>query len=152
MLQTKPQDTGQGALLATFLLRGAHYAVNAAAVQEVIRLGSWTAIHHAPDEVVGVVNLRGRIVTIIDVGAKLGFHRLPPTSGDRVFIVEDRGEFIGLLVEGGGEVVEVEESQMGPPPANVAPLRRRFFQGVYRVGSLAITLVDVAQILSAGTQ
>ena len=148
MSQTQPSRAAQANLLATFFIRDANCALDAAGVQEVIRLGRLTPVRHAPEEVVGIVNLRGRIVTVLDVGLKLGFDKALPGPDSRVFIVEDRNEFIGLLVDRVGEVVEVEGDQMGPPPANVSPAQRRFFKGVHRVGRQVITLVDVDQLLA----
>ena len=152
MSQTLRSQAGQASLLATFFIRDAHCALDAAGVQEVVRLGRLTAVRHAPAEVVGVVNLRGRIVTILDVGLTLGFDKAVPGPDSRVFIIDDRNEFIGLLVDRVGEVVEVEAGQMGPPPANVSQVQRRFFKGVHRVGRQVITLVDVDRILAGCAQ
>lgn len=152
MSQTQPPQAGQASLLATFFIRDAHCALDAAGVQEVIRLGPLTPVCHAPEEVLGIVNLRGRIMTILDVGLKLGFDKVVPGPDSRVFIIDDRSEFIGLLVDRVGEVVEVEGDRMGPPPANVSLAQRRFFKGVHRVGGQVITLVDVDRILAGCAQ
>ena len=152
MSQTLQLQAGQANLLATFFIRDAHCALDAAGVQEVIRLGPLTPICHASEEILGVLNLRGRIVTILDVGLTLGFEKVVPGPDSRIFIIEDRGEFIGLLVDRVGEVVEVEGSRMGPPPANVSQAQGRFFKGVHRVGRQVITLVDVDQILAGSGQ
>jgi purine-binding chemotaxis protein CheW len=69
--------------------------------------------------VAGIVNLRGRIVTIIDLGLRLGFPPVEPRAENRIFIMEDRNEFIGLLVDRVDEVVEIERDQWQPPPASV---------------------------------
>ena len=135
-------------LLATFFIRDAHCALDAAGVQEVIRLGPVTSVRHAPDEILGIVNLRGRIVTILDVGLKLGFAPVPTGPDCRVVIIEDRKEFIGLLVDRVGEVVEIEGARLEPPPANVSRTHCRFFRGVYRVNGKVITLMDVHQLLA----
>ena len=152
MVQPIVNTTAAGTLLATFFIRGGHCGVDAAGVQEVIRLGPLTPFRHAPEEVLGIVNLRGRIVTILDVGLKLGFAGIVIRPENRIFIVEDRGEFIGLLVDRVGEVVEMEDGRVEPPPANVPYSRSRFFRGVYRTERQVITLVDVSQVLAEGTQ
>ncbi|MGA2114791.1 MAG: chemotaxis protein CheW [Bryobacteraceae bacterium] len=147
MPQTLTAQGGQTALLATFFVRDALCALNAAGVQEVIRLGPVTPVRCAPEEVLGIVNLRGKIVTIVDLGLRLGFPRTVAGADSRIFIVEDRNEFIGLLVDRVDEVVEVERQHWQPPPANVSCGQAGFFQGIYRARGRVIALLDAGQIL-----
>ena len=149
MSATTTTQNGQTVLLATFLVRDALYALDAAGVQEVIRLGAVTPVLHAPPEVIGIVNL-GRIVTVIDLGLQLGLSRAAAGPESRVFIIEDRGEFVGLLVDRVDEVVEVERDNWQPPPANVNRGQARFFKGVCRYGGRVITALDAVQILAQG--
>src|ERR1700742_819154 len=90
---------GQTALLATFFLRDALCALDAAGIQEVIRVGPITPVRHAPESVAGIVNLRGKIVTVLDLGLRLGLPKAVPGPDTRIFIMEDGNEFIGLLVD-----------------------------------------------------
>jgi purine-binding chemotaxis protein CheW len=152
MSTTVTTQAGQSMLLATFFVRHTLCALDAAGVQEVIRLGPVTPVPYAPEEVVGIVNLRGRIVTIVDLGLRLGFSRAVAGTDSRVFIIEDRNEFIGLLVDRVDEVVEVEKDDWQAPPANVNAAQARFFRGVCRTRGRVITLLDSSQILSEGGQ
>lgn len=136
----------QTALLATFTVRTAHCALDAAGIQEVIRLGPLTPVRHAREEVAGILNLRGRIVTILDVGLRLGFPKAVPAADSRIIIMDDRGEFIGLLVDRVDDVVEVEQSQWEKPPANVPDGQTPCFKAVCRVAGRVITLLDPARI------
>jgi purine-binding chemotaxis protein CheW len=138
---------GQTVLLAAFFVRDALCALDAAGVREVIRLGPLTPVRYAPEEVIGIVNLRGKIVTVVDLGLRLGFPKAVAGSDSRIFIMEDRGEFIGLLVDRVDEVREVERDSWQPPPANVNWGQARFFKGVCRASGRVITLLDAAQIL-----
>ena len=147
MVQTLTSQGGQTVLLATFYVRDALCALDAAGVQEVIRLGPVTPVRYAPEEVLGIVNLRGKIVTIVDLGLRLGFSRAVAGGDSRIFIIEDRDEFIGLLVDRVDEVVEVERDSWQPPPANVCWGQARFFKGVCRSRGHVITLLDASQIL-----
>jgi purine-binding chemotaxis protein CheW len=147
MSQTLSTQSGQTVLLATFFVREALCALDAAGVQEVIRLGPMTPVSYAPEEVLGIVNLRGKIVTIVDLGLRLGFAKAVAGSESRIFIVEDGNEFIGLLVDRVDEVVEVERDQWQAPPANANWAQARFFQGVCRSRGRVITLLDASQIL-----
>jgi len=141
---------GQTVLLATFFVRDALCALDAAGIQEVIRLGPLTPVRHASPDVAGILNLRGKIVTILDLGLRLGFPKAVPTGDSRIFIIEDRNEFVGLLVDRVDEVVEVEHNQWQAPPANVRGIQGRFFRGVCRAGGRAITVLDPGPLLAEG--
>ena len=152
MAETLTAQAGQTLLLATFFVRDALCALDAAGVQEVIRIGPVTPVPYAPEAVVGIVNLRGRIVTIIDLGLRIGFPKAVATPDSRIFIIEDRSEFIGLLVDRVDEVVEVEPGQWRQPPANVNAAQSRFFKGVCSARGRVITLLDSGQVLAEGGQ
>ena len=145
-------QAGQTVLLATFLVRDALCALDAAGVQEVIRVGPVTPVRHAPEEVIGIINLRGRIVTIVDLGLRLAFPRATTGPDSRIFIIEDRNEFIGLLVDRVDEVVEVERDEWQAPPANVNAAQARYFKGICRARGRVITLLDTSQILAESGQ
>lgn len=151
MAHTVTQQEEQTILLASFHVRHALCALDASGVQEVIRLGPLTPVRHAPAEVCGIVNLRGKIVTILDLGLRLGFPKIVPGPESRIFIMEDRNEFIGLLVDRVDEVVEVESGDWQPPPTNIAWGQARYFKGVCRAGGRVITILDPAPILAEGT-
>jgi len=137
-------------LLATFYVRHALCALDAAGIQEVIRLGPITPVRHAPPEVAGIVNLRGKIVTIFDLGLRLGFPAASARREARVFIMEDRNEFVGLLVDRVGEVVGADAGEWAALPSNMAYLQAGFFQGVCRIGDRVIALLDPAAVLAEG--
>ncbi|MCX6593467.1 MAG: chemotaxis protein CheW [Acidobacteria bacterium] len=134
-------------LLATFHVGEALFALDAAAVQEVLRLGQVTPVPHAPREVIGVINLRGKIVTLLDTGLILGLGAAARGRESRVFLIEDRGEFLGLLVDGVGEVIEVETSASEPLPLNIPPAQSRYFTGVCRAGGRVLTLLNTSELL-----
>ena len=152
MSQTLTAQSGQTILLTTFFVRHSLCALDAAGIQEVIRVGALTTVRHAPEEVTGIVNLRGKIVTILDLGLRLGFAKASPGSDSRIFIIEDRNEFIGLLVDRVDEVVEVEREKCQAPPANVPWGQARFFKGVCQIRGRVITILDSGQILTEGAQ
>lgn len=134
-------------LLATFLVHDALCGLDAAAIQEVIRLGPLTPVRHAPQSVAGIVNLRGKIVTVIDLGLRLGLPANVRSPASRIFIMEDGNEFIGLLVDRVDEVVEADPTQLQPPPANLSSGQSHFLKGVCRAGNRVVTLLDAAAVL-----
>lgn len=144
--QPMPAD-GQTMLLATFFVRDALCALDAAGIQEVIRLGQLTPVRHAPPAVAGIVNLRGKIVTVLDLGLRLGFPKIEPGTESRIFIMEDRNEFIGLLVDRVDDVAETDPAQSQPPPANISSSQALFLKGICRAGTRVITVLDTTGIL-----
>ncbi|MBY0506185.1 MAG: chemotaxis protein CheW [Bryobacteraceae bacterium] len=135
-------------LLATFSLGGALFALDAAAVQEVVRLATVTPVRHGPAEVAGVINLRGRIVTLLDTGLLLGLPAATRDGESRVFIVEDRGEYLGLLVDRVGEVIEIEPGSGEALPLNIPPALGRFFGGICRSGGRVIARLNTTELLT----
>jgi len=148
MVETQIEQRAQSVLLTTFFVGNALCALDAAGVQEVIRVESLTRVRHAPDEVTGVINLRGKIVTLLDLGMMLGLGRTVVTKESRIFIIEDRAEFLGVLVDRVGEVIEVESGQENSLPVNIPAAQARFFQGVCRTGSSVIALLNPREVLN----
>jgi purine-binding chemotaxis protein CheW len=148
MVETQIESTAQTVLLATFYVRDALCALDASGVQEVIRVDSVTLVRHAPPEVTGVINLRGKIVTLLDLGTILGFGKSELTRESRVFIIEDRNEFIGVLVDRVSEVIEVEPGQGESLPVNLPASQARFFQGVRRAGGHVVAILNTSEVLN----
>ena len=145
---SKLDATATSMLLATFLVHGSLFALDAAAIQEVIRLGPLTPVRHAPESVAGIINLRGKIVTVIDLGVRLGFGRTAANDKNRTFIIENRNEFIGLLVDQVEEVVETDAGAVQPPPANVNTSQAAYLKGVFRTDERVVTLLDPGMVLA----
>jgi purine-binding chemotaxis protein CheW len=148
MIETQIELVTQTVLLATFFVRDALCALDASGVQEVIRVESVTVVRHAPEEVAGVINLRGKIVTLLDLGIILGFAKTVITRESRVFILEDRNEFLGVLVDRADEVVQVEPGKEESLPVNVPASQARFLQRVCRVGGRVIAVLNPGEILN----
>jgi purine-binding chemotaxis protein CheW len=148
MVDTQIETNGQAVLLATFFVGNALCALDASEVQEVLRVDSVTPVWHAPAEVLGVMNLRGKIVTLLDPGIILGLGKSVATRESRVFILEDRNEFLGILVDRAGEVVEVERGQGESLPVNIPAAQARFFQQVCRAGGHVIAVLNPREVLN----
>src|SRR5215831_15099468 len=86
-------------LVSVFQLGNAMFGIPAAQIQEVVQMGSITPVHHAPSCIVGIRNLRGRIVTVIDLGTRLDLGEAERGPESRILIVDSEGELVGLLVD-----------------------------------------------------
>jgi purine-binding chemotaxis protein CheW len=148
MVETQHEPDVRTTLMATFSVREALCGVDASAVQEVIRVEAVTPVRHAPPDVAGVINLRGRIVTLLDLGMILGSGKSVLTRESRVFILEDRNEFLGLLVDSVAEVIEVSPDTSASLPLNVPASQARFFSGVCRAAGRVISVLNTREVLN----
>ncbi len=144
----------QEMLVSTFFLGDAAFGLDTEQVQEVVRVGHITPVHHAPGFVLGVMNLRGRISTVIDLGVKLELDPTEIDSESRIFIVDWQGEQIGLLVDRVADAITVDRGELKPAPENVRGIQGRQFKGVFQVDGLLFALLDMAEVLNgeAGTE
>ena len=142
-------QTNQNLLAATFMLGQATFGVDTAQIQEVVRLGNLTPVHHAPAYVVGIRNLRGRIVTVIDLPTRLDLGRVAVGPESRILIVEGQGEPIGLLVDQVADTIDVNPADIQPAPSNVNGVQSRQLRGVCRHGARLVALLDLTAILQA---
>ncbi len=150
MTQIDPSIATDGLLVAAFLLGGAAYGVDAREVQEVVKPGDITRVHHAPPEVVGIRNLRGRIVTVLDLRLCLGLGNVVPSPDNRALIVDSHGETIGLLVDAVEDTFTTTMEALAPPPPNLPGPQSRSVRGVCRGGARLVSLLDLSVLLEQG--
>lgn len=148
-LINEPGAQEQSFLICTFHLGEALLGIDTRWVQEVIRPGALTVVHHSPEFILGVINLRGRIVTIIDLTRKFKLaHEPAPEDGGRIIIVDWRGEFVGLRVDRVADVIGAERGGVQPPPANVSGAQGRFFEGIYSSDGRLVAILNVEELLA----
>jgi purine-binding chemotaxis protein CheW len=137
-------------LVSTFLIGEARFAIDANKVQEVVQIRKTTVVHHAPPFIKGVLNLRGRVITVIDLGEKLDLGSIEQCADNRIMIVEWKQEYIGLLVERITEVIQVERNSIKRPPENVHGVQANLIAGVFlnELGHL-VGLLDIDKVLAA---
>ena len=125
----------------TFLLDGHYFGVEVQKVQEVIRYQEMTRVPLASRVVSGLINLRGRIVTAIDLRRRLGFEDRPADRQPMNVIVRAGDEAISLLVDEIGDVIEVPADKFEAPPETLKGLARTLIQGAYKLeGRLMLVL------------
>ncbi len=138
-----------GLLVASFLLGDAVFGLDARQVQEVTKTGEITKVHHAPEDVVGIRNLRGRIVTVIDLRTRLKLGRVAPTSNNRILIVDCQGEPIGLLVDLVADTLSTRVEDLAPAPTNLHGVQSRNLRGVCQGGGRLVGLLDHVALLQS---
>jgi purine-binding chemotaxis protein CheW len=147
MTNQKQTQTDDSLLVATFMLGGAAFGIDAQQVQEVARVGDITTVSQAPRHVVGIRNLRGRIVTVIDLRTRLDLGKVNEASDNRILIVEWQGEQIGLLVDSVADTISTTVDALAPAPPNLHGVQSQNLRGVCRGGERLVGLLDLAGVL-----
>src|SRR5262245_47794476 len=134
--------------LVVFRLDREEYAVPIEMVREVVRVADITRVPHAPAHLRGVMNLRGRILPIVEIRTRLGLTPGELAPASRVVVVEVAGRIVGLLVDAVGQVAKVGERLMSVPPEEVRAAGAESVTGVARIGSRLLVLLDLTRLLS----
>ncbi len=134
--------------LCTFYIGEHQFGIDILKVQEINKNPTITTVSQSQEFIVGVMNLRGRIVTVIDLGKKLGLSFTVPGKESRTIIVNSQEEYIGLLVDRIGDVVPVDNDSVEPPPVNIDRILGNYTKGVLKVGKGLIGILDVEEALA----
>ncbi len=117
-------------------------------VEEINRHVEVTAVPHSPGYVRGVINLRGEVVTVVDLRSILGLAPTDIIKHTRTVVVNSRGEHIGLLIDRIADVVKARTDEINPPPANVGGVEGRFFKEVYKLETELLIILDIDAALA----
>lgn len=135
--------------LVTFAIGAESYGVDVRLVQEIIRVPSVTPVPRAPVFVKGVINLRGRIIPVVDLKTKLGLGQVDEADRrTRILVVRLKGRLLGLLVDGASQVLKVPVSVIEAAPEEVVEIESAYIRGVAKLESRLIILVDLVEILA----
>jgi len=132
----------------TFQLEDETYGMNVMQVQEVLRITEIAPVPGSPDYVLGIINLRGNVVTVIDTRRRFGLSPKQPDDMSRIIVVEVEGNVIGMLVDSVAEVVYLHQSQIETAPNVSNDDSSRFIQGVSSQDEKLLILVDVDKFLT----
>ncbi len=132
---------------ATFFVGGALCGINILNIQEINKHFDITQVPQSSDYIKGILNLRGRIVTIIDLGKKLGLEPVNHTMDNRNIIVNSEDEHIGLLVDSISDVAIAKQEDIEPAPSNIGDVKGKYFQGVLKTDKQLIGILDIDEVL-----
>ena len=119
-------------------------------VQDVFVPERLTKVPLAPPEIAGVLNLRGRIVTLIDMRCRLGLGKRDDDGPPMAIGIESRGESYALLIDTVGEVLKLDDGAREANPVNLDPRLARVSAGIYRLEGQLLVVVDVDSVLDIG--
>ncbi|RVT46931.1 chemotaxis protein CheW [Rheinheimera sediminis] len=132
----------------TFKLQEETYGINVMQVQEVLRYTDIAPVPGAPDYVMGIINLRGNVVTVIDTRSRFGLAPSEVTDNSRIVIIESERQVIGIMVDSVAEVVYLKQSEIDTAPNVGTDESAKFIQGVSNRDGELLILVDLNKLLS----
>jgi purine-binding chemotaxis protein CheW len=134
----------------TFFLDGHFFGTPVPQVQEVIQYQTMTRVPLAPDVVSGLINLRGQIVSAIDLRRRLGLKDRPESQLPMNVVVRTSEGAVSLLVDEIGDVIEVEEGMLESPPETLQGFAREVVRGVYKLAGRLLLALDIEKVVDLG--
>lgn len=147
----KDFDSKEVLQLVTFRLGNEEFSLDILRVQEIIRHMELTRVPRTPDFVEGVINLRGRVIPVLDLRKRFGLPSDERTNETRIIVVDVDNRTVGLKVDAVSEVLRLPADTVEPPPAIVAGAESDYIKGVGKLDGRLIILLDVSKILT-GTE
>jgi len=147
MTEHAPQNLKE---YVTAMIGGQLFGLPILRVQDVFIPARLTRVPLAPPEVAGVLSLRGRIVTLIDMRRSLGLDERADAGPAMAIGVERAGESYGLLIDSVGEVLKLDDAAREANPINLDPRLARVSAGIHRLDGQLLMVVDVDRVLEAG--
>ena len=132
----------------TFRLADEIYGINVMQVQEVLRVSEIAPVPGAPHYVLGIINLRGNVVTVIDTRIRLGLETSEVTDSTRIVIIEGAKHVVGILVDCVAEVVDLTMSDVESAPSVGNDESAKYIQGVASRDGELLILVDLNKLLT----
>ncbi len=134
--------------LVTFSIGEEEFGVDILKVQEIIRTMEITKVPRAPDFVEGVINLRGKVIPIIDLRRRFGLESRPHDKHTRIIVIEINNMIVGFVVDSVSEVLRIPANTVEPPPPVVAGLESEYISGVGKLEDRLLILLDLDRLLS----
>ncbi|CAK0753463.1 purine-binding chemotaxis protein CheW [Gammaproteobacteria bacterium] len=152
MVPAEVEEDSEQHQFLTFSVAGEAYAIGILNIKEIIKFTQVTPVPLLPTFIRGVINLRGEVVPVIDLAARFGHPLVSQTRSTCVVILdlitESEHLSVGVLVESVSEVVEIPPQNIGPAPAFGAKIRTDFIEGMGKLESGFVILLDIAKVFS----
>jgi len=153
-LENNPTQDVQGAhasdseqlQLVTFEVANEEFAVDILLVHEINRMMELTRVPQSPPEVEGVINLRGKIIPVIDLRRRFGFEPTDRDEQSRIIVVEVRDRVIGFTVDRVHEVLRIDSKIVDPPPSMISTIDSDFIKGVGKLEDRLIILLEIERL------
>jgi purine-binding chemotaxis protein CheW len=134
--------------LVSFKIGDEEFGVDILSVQEINRMSQITKVPNTPEFIEGVINLRGRIIPVIDLRVKLGMVRKEHSKNTRIVVVELKGQTIGFIVDEVSEVLRIPKDITEAPPDMVGGVNADYITSIGKLEDRLLILLDLEKILS----
>lgn len=134
--------------LVSFKIGEEEFGVDILSVQEINRMSQITKVPNTPDFIEGVINLRGRIIPVLDLRVKLGLMKLEHNKNTRIVVVELKGQTVGFIVDEVSEVLRIPKNITEAPPTMVGGIDSEYITSIGKLEDRLLILLDLEKILS----
>jgi purine-binding chemotaxis protein CheW len=138
--------------LVSFSIGSEEFGVDILRVQEINRMIEVTRVPNAPEYVDGVINLRGKVIPIVNIRRRFGLDRKERDKNTRIVVVELAGQVVGFLVDGVKEVLRIPRSITEPPPTLLGMVKSEYITAVGKLDDRLLILLDLEKVLSSTEQ
>lgn len=135
--------------LVTFAIGEEEYGIDILRVQEIIRTMDITKVPSSPPSVEGVINLRGKVIPVIDLRKRFFMEPRAHDSQTRIIVIAIHGMIIGFVVDGVSEVLRIQSNTVEPPPPVVSGVDSEYIKGVGKLGERLLILLDLDKLISS---
>ena len=135
--------------VVSFQLGKEEYGVDIMVVQEIILLGNITHVPEVPEYILGVINLRGNVIPILNLRKRFGLEEVDSTDETRIVVINYEGRTVGIVVDSVSEVLRLTNEQISPAPASLSGGERDYITSLARLGEKLLILLDVDRVLGA---
>ena len=146
-LRGSSDQDNQGSQVVSFRLGEEEYGVNIMTVQEIILLGCITQVPEVPDHVLGVINLRGNVIPILNLRRRFGMPDQEPEDATRIVVMNLNGRTVGVVVDAVSEVLRLSLDDVSPTPQSLSSAGKDYITGLAQSGERLLILLDMARLL-----
>ena len=148
MEETQMKKDAELMQLVTFSIGDEEFGVDILKVQEIIRTMEITKVPRAPEFVEGVINLRGKVIPIVDLRKRFGLETRDHDKHTRIIVIEINQMIVGFVVDSVSEVLRIPANTVEPPPPVVSGLESEYISGVGKLQDRLLILLDLNRLLS----
>ncbi len=132
----------------SFNLGDEEYAIEILKVQEIIRMIEITRVPNSPEFINGVINLRGRVIPVLDLGKRIGLPEKEHSGDSRIIVVEIQNKVIGFIVDKVNIVLRINQNIVEPTPELVGKIESEFISGIAKMEKNLLILLDLDKVIS----
>ena len=133
--------------LVTFGIGEEEFGIDILKVQEIIRTMAITKVPNSPSYVEGVINLRGKVIPVIDLRSRFNMEYRAHDSHTRIIVIELHGMIIGFVVDEVSEVLRIQSNTVKPPPPVVSGIESEYIKGVGKLDDRLLILLDLEKLI-----